>query len=198
MLTFIQNDIGYKLSILQELAAPHDQYFEPTVSFLFEKSQGTKDKEIEEIFSEFKLIQDKTLEIIDDDYRRFLQAGIFPSIRVSLPRIMEVVKLPPRVAEIEANIEKAITSQKEFFAIVSSANQLMGSYNEIVSELKAVAKNQSTQLMSEIDKLNTSGFDFKEVLPKEIPMFASMDDAGINVEGEKRQPTIKDTTVCFV
>ena len=116
LLTFIQNDIGYKLSVLQELAAPHDQYFEPTVSFLFEKSQGTKDKDIDEIFSEFKLIQDKTLEIIDDDYRRFLQAGILPSIRVSLPRIMEVVKLPPRVAEIEANIEKAITSQKEFFA----------------------------------------------------------------------------------
>ena len=61
-----------------------------------------------------------------------------------------------------------------------------------------MAKNLRTQLMSEIDKLNTSGFDFKEVLPKEIPMFASMDDAGINVEGEKRQPTIKETTDCFV
>ena len=51
LVTFIQNDIGYKLSVLQELPAPHDQYFEPTVSFLFEKSQGTKDKDIDEILS---------------------------------------------------------------------------------------------------------------------------------------------------
>ena len=198
LLTFIQNDIGYKLSVLQELAAPHDQYFEPTVSFLFEKSQGTKDKEIEEIFSEFKIIQEKTLEIIDDDYRRFLQAGILPSIRVSLPRIMEVVKLPPRVADIESNIEKAITNQKEFFAIVSSANQLMSSYSEIVSELKIVAKDQSSQLLKEINKLKSAGFNFSVNLPSEINTFAAMDDSGIEIEGSRRQPTIKETTDCFV
>jgi hypothetical protein len=198
LLTFIQNDIGYKLSVLQELAAPHDQYFEPTVSFLFEKSQGSKDKDIEDIFNDFKTIQDKTFDIIEEDYRRFLQAGILPSIRVSLPRIMEVVKLPPRVAEIERNIEKAITNQKEFFAIVGSANQLMSSYNEIVSELKSIAKDQSIQLIKEIDKLKTVGFDLTTNIPKEMHAFANLDETGITLDGEKRQPTIKDTTDCFV
>jgi len=109
------------------------------------------------------------------------------------------VKLPVRVAEIERNIEKSITNQKDFFSIVSSANQLMGSYNEIVSELKSIAKDQSINLISEITKLKDSGHDLTANIPKEIISFSKMNDLGIAYDGEERkQPTIKDTTDCFV
>ncbi|MHA2362657.1 MAG: hypothetical protein ACXAC7_01770 [Candidatus Hodarchaeales archaeon] len=199
LLTFIQNDIGYKLSILQELAPPHSEYFESTVSFLFDKSQGGKDKEIEEIMTDYRLIQERTIEFIEDDYRKFLQAGILPSIRVALPRIRERIKLPPRIMEIEQNIEKAITSQRDFFAIVGSANQLMSYYNEIVSELKVIAKDQSMLVQKEIKRLKEVEMDLSEFIPPEIHVFANMDEFGLAFEGEDKRPaSIKDATDCFI
>lgn len=199
LLTFIQNDIGYKLSILQELAPPHSEYFEETVTFLFEKSQSAKDKEIEEIIADYRLIQEKTIEYIEDDYRKFLQGGILPSIRVALPRIREIVSLPPRIAEIEQNIDRTITSQRDFFAIVGSANQLMGYYNEIVAELKVIAKEQSLLILKEVGRLKEVGMNVDQFVPPEIHVFSEMDEFGLAFEGEERRPaTIKDTTDCFV
>ena len=200
LLTFIHNDIGYKLSILQELAPPHNEFFQNTISFLYEKSQGAKDKGIEAIIQDYKIVQEKTIEYIEEDYRKFLQGGILPSIRVALPRIREIIQLPPRIVEIEQNIERAITSQRDFFVIVGSASQLMGFYNEIVNELKIIAKEQSSLMLREIQKLADHGLDLRNYVSSEIKIFASMDESGVaKFENEERKPiTIKDTTDCFV
>ncbi|MFW9930055.1 MAG: hypothetical protein ACFFD1_11740, partial [Candidatus Thorarchaeota archaeon] len=200
LLTFIHNDIGYKLSVLQELSPPHNEFFQNTMTFLFEKSQSSKEKNLEEVIGDFKLIQDKTIDYIEEDYRKFLQGGILPSIRVALPRIREIIQIPPKVIEIEDNIEKAITSQKDFFVIVSSASQLMSFYNEIVNELKTIAKDQSLLIIKEIDKIKESGLDLTTFISPEIKLFANLDEnKEQKFDSEEKHPTtIKDATDCFV
>ena len=200
LLTYIHNDIGYKLSVLQELAPPNNEFFQNTISFLYEKSQGAKEKGVEGIIQDYRIVQEKIIEYIEEDYRKFLQGGILPSIRVALPRIREIIQLPPRIIEIEQNIERAITSQRDFFVIVGSASQLMGFYTEIVNELKVIAKEQSSLMLKEIQKLADNGLDLQKYVLPEIKMFALMDETGnIKFENEEhRATTIKDTTDCFV
>ncbi|OLS26263.1 MAG: hypothetical protein HeimC3_10420 [Candidatus Heimdallarchaeota archaeon LC_3] len=200
LLTYIHNDIGYKLSVLQELAPPHNEFFQNTMSFLFEKSQGAKDKDLEEIIQDYRIVQEKTIEYTEEDYRKFLQGGILPSIRVALPRIREIIQIPSKILEIEENIERSITSQRDFFVIVSSASQLMSFYTEIVNELKIIAKDQSKLMIKELTRIKESGLDLSSYIPPEIKFFASLDEIekGKKEGEEKKQATIKDTTDAFV
>jgi hypothetical protein len=200
LLTYIHNDIGYKLSVLQELAPPHNEFFQTTMSFLFEKSQGAKDKDLEDIIQDYRIVQEKTIEFIEEDYRKFLQGGILPSIRVALPRIREIIQIPTKILEIEENIERAITSQRDFFVIVSSASQLMSFYNEIVNELKLIAKEQSQLMLKELERIEHSGLDLSTYISPEIKYFADLDqnEQIKNKKDEEKQATIKDATDCFV
>ncbi|HKZ41167.1 MAG TPA: hypothetical protein VJ044_09410, partial [Candidatus Hodarchaeales archaeon] len=200
LLTYINNDIGKKLSVLQELPKPLNEFFQNTTSFLYEKSQGAQDKDIEEVLRDYNIIQEKIVEYTEDDYRKLLQTGVLPSIRVALPRIREIIQLPPRIAEVEDSIEGAITTQRDFTAIISSAAKLIGFYNEVVKELKRIAKEQSVLLVREIDRLAASGLDLKSKVPAEVYDFADFGDKSPSQgkNDQKRSFTIKEITECFV